>query len=100
MKMFPLGLPDTHTLSAMFAPQWWAPLVGALHVHPHEHSANFPEIKDRGTSGKFTFRLVFIENCSFGRSLTRLPKSQKNSGNLISIREWWAQWWAHSMWVN
>src|SRR5260370_22928005 len=28
--------------------QWWAQLVGALRVHPHEHCANFPPQKDRG----------------------------------------------------
>src|SRR5262245_19061515 len=28
--------------------QWWAHLVGALQVHPHQHYANYPPQKDRG----------------------------------------------------
>jgi len=30
--------------------KWWAHLVGALRVHPHERWADHPPQKDRGTS--------------------------------------------------
>jgi hypothetical protein len=32
-------------------PWWWAQLVGAPRVHPHEHYANYPQTKDRGVVG-------------------------------------------------
>src|SRR5207244_4137373 len=55
-----------------------------------------PSQEYRGYSGNLTFLPDSIEDFAFRRPPSCLSESQKHSGNLAVIREWWAQWWAHS----
>jgi hypothetical protein len=52
--------------------------------------------EDRRNSGNLQFRSAFIEGFAIPRPPTGLPKSPKTSGNLTTIRKWWAHWWARS----
>jgi len=37
-------LKTTTTAARPHPVQWWAQVVGALQVHPHEHCADYPEL--------------------------------------------------------